>query len=283
MQSSKWTVALTFISVLSACAPTPDAPNFTRGVNALEEKNYQVAYRFFEDVRLDETAKVKALINKNPKVIDAGLETFSLPSLNESINRYGKSVSAEIELKRITQFKRFADIEQYQLAENNIKQVYGEELAIYTKKIEDKNIIDSMSKEERAIYYENQYKQYQESIKVTGRVMSSQLINRSNPGTNTGRMFGAAVGQAIYIDSINFRNYSAGNQLAAGLIGAVMGSSLDQKKTEIYQKVYFIKKKDGSIVRLDQNTSDQVLFPVGACIYYKEPYEFNIISEKSCE
>lgn len=283
MRFSNLTFALTFVSVFTACAPTPDAPNFIRGINALEEKNYLVAYRFFEDVRSDEIEKVRVIINKNPQIIDAGLESFSIPSLHESINRYGKSVSAEIELKRVAQFKRYADDMQYQSAENNIKQVYGEELAIYTKKIEHKNLIDSMSEEDRAKYYENQYKRYQESIKVTGRVMSSQLINRSNPGSNTGSMFGAAVGQAVYIDSINFRNYSAGNQLAAGLIGAVIGSSFDQKKTEIYQKVYFIKKKDGSIVRLDQNTSDQVLFPVGACIYYKEPFEFSIIDEKSCE
>jgi hypothetical protein len=283
MKLGKWTLALTFISVLSACAPIPDAPNFTRGLIALEEKNYLVAYRFFEDVRSDELEKVKALINKNPQIIEAGLESFSIPSLNESINRYGKPISAEIELKRITHFKRYAAAEQYQVAENNINQVYGEELAIYTKKIEHKNLVDSLSKEERAIYYENQYKQYQESIKITGRVMSSQLINRSNSGTNAGSMVGAAFGQAVYIDSVNFRNYSAGNQLAAGLIGAVIGSSFDQKKTEIYQKVYFIKKKDSSIVRLDQNTSDQVLFPVGACIYYKEPFEFSIIDDKSCE
>lgn len=282
MQRAIVPIILVFISCVSACVPKPDAPNFTRGLNALEEKNYVVAYRFFEDVRADEISKVAAIIEKNPQIIDAGFETFSLTALHDSISRYGIKQSAAIEYNRLNLFKKFASEEKYQMAKLKLTEVYEKELDEINKELEYKRYLESLTSDERAAHYAELYKKYQHSIKVVGRVMSAQLINRSNPGTSAGSAFGALVGQAVYIDSINFRNYSAGNQIAAGLIGAAVGSSFDQRKIETYQKVYFIKKREGEIVRLDQNTSDPVLYPVGACISYKEPFEFNIIEDKNC-
>lgn len=275
-------ICISLVFTINACAPIPDAPNFSRGLNALEERNYAVAYRFFEDVRPHEISKVIAIIEKNPQVIDAGFQTFSISALNDSINRYGFKQSAEIEFNRLESFKRYASQEKYQEAKLNLNEVFASEIAEINEKLDKKKYLESLPSDERAAHYAELYKKYQDSIKVIGRVMSAQLINRSSQGTNTGSAFGALVGQAVYIDSINFRNYSAGNQIAAGLIGAAVGSSFDQRKIETYQKVYFIKKKEGEIVRLDQNTSDPVLYPVGACISYKEPFEFNIIEDKNC-
>jgi hypothetical protein len=101
-----------------------------------------------------------------------------------------------------------------------------------------------------------------------GLVIDNQGVNESTPGTNAGAAIGGAFAEAAYIDRA-FKpgnNYSAKNQLAVGILGAIIGSSLDKPAVAQYHFRYALKLSDGEIVYRDSVESQPFRHPAGMCL-----------------
>jgi outer membrane lipoprotein SlyB len=102
-----------------------------------------------------------------------------------------------------------------------------------------------------------------------GIIQSVQAVNRSTAGTNSGAALGGALAQTMYIDkafSGSGNNYSATTQLGAGLLGALLGSSLDSSPTSRFLFNYGIRTLDGQIKEVRVESGDEFTRPVGQCV-----------------
>lgn len=100
-----------------------------------------------------------------------------------------------------------------------------------------------------------------------GTIIDNQGVNESTAGTNGGAVLGGAFANAAYVDNaIKGGNYSAKNQLAAGILGAVLGSTLDSKPNAQYHYRYAVKLESGDIKYFDETKSDPFRHPVGVCV-----------------
>lgn len=101
-----------------------------------------------------------------------------------------------------------------------------------------------------------------------GLIIDNQGINESSAGTSSGAVLGAAIGNAAYIDRA-FKpgnNYSAGAQLAVGLLGAVIGSAADKPPVAQFHFRYSLKYHDGEIGYHDSVQGDAFRHPAGICL-----------------
>ncbi len=100
-----------------------------------------------------------------------------------------------------------------------------------------------------------------------GVIVDNQGIDESTPGTSGGAILGSSIANAAYIDNaIKNGNYSAKNQLAIGVIGAVLGASLDSKRNSQFHFRYAIKFPDGNVKYFDVVRNDAFRHPVGLCV-----------------
>lgn len=100
-----------------------------------------------------------------------------------------------------------------------------------------------------------------------GIIIDNQGVNESTGGTSAGAILGAAVANAAYIDNaFKGGNYSAKNQLGVGILGALLGSTLDSKPNAQYHYRYAVKLGDGNIKYFDEIKSDPFRHSVGVCI-----------------
>lgn len=106
-------------------------------------------------------------------------------------------------------------------------------------------------------------------LRSYGIITDVQSANMSTPGTSGGAALGATVAQAAYIDRA-FRGsgsgYSALAQVAIGLVGAAVGSSMDRQPQAIYQTRYTIQLGDGDVEYFDQTSSSVFRHSVGICV-----------------
>lgn len=101
-----------------------------------------------------------------------------------------------------------------------------------------------------------------------GEIVDAQGIDLSTPGTNSGAALGAAIGNAAYIDRAlkPDNNYSAKTQLAAILLGAVVGSALDTPAQAQYKFRYALRMQSGDIEYRDVLQSDPFRHAPGVCL-----------------
>jgi len=103
-----------------------------------------------------------------------------------------------------------------------------------------------------------------------GTVQSAQLVNRSTAGTNSGAVLGSVVAQSMYIDNrLRDRgsNYSATTQVGMGVLGAVLGSSMDRGPVRRFIINYGIQTLDGEIAQVLVESPDEFFAPTGRCVY----------------
>ena len=103
-----------------------------------------------------------------------------------------------------------------------------------------------------------------------GIVIDSQILNESTAATNGGSNLGSAFAQSAYIDNA-FKagnNYSATNQVAIGVIGAIAGSSFDKRAVTQYRTRYSVRLADGNIQMTDDVKGDPFRLPVSICIQF---------------
>lgn len=113
-----------------------------------------------------------------------------------------------------------------------------------------------------------------------GIIIDAQGIDQSTPGTRGGAALGGALASAGYIDNA-FRggNYSAVNQLALGLVGAAIGSSLDSAAVSRFQFRYAVKLGDGDIKYFDETKSTAFRHSVGVCVLVPA---LEVMSQRVC-
>jgi hypothetical protein len=100
-----------------------------------------------------------------------------------------------------------------------------------------------------------------------GVILDNQGVNESTSGTTIGANLGGSIANAAYIDNaIKSGNYSAKNQLAVGIIGAIVGSTLDRRPNAQYHYRYAVKLNSGNIKYVDEVTNDPFRHPIGICV-----------------
>jgi outer membrane lipoprotein SlyB len=105
-----------------------------------------------------------------------------------------------------------------------------------------------------------------------GVVVDNQGVDESTPGTTAGAVLGGSIAQAAYIDR-SFkpgRTYSATNQLAIGILGAIVGASFDKPPVHQYHFRYAIKLDGGEIRFVDSVQGAAFRFPAGLCVSLPE-------------
>lgn len=106
-----------------------------------------------------------------------------------------------------------------------------------------------------------------------GVITDVQTVDQSTAGTNGGAALGGAIASAAYIDRA-FRgnnNYSAGANLAIGLLGAILGSAaLDSAPVNKFQTRYTVKLADGEVQYFDETKSDAFRHSSGICVHVPE-------------
>lgn len=104
-----------------------------------------------------------------------------------------------------------------------------------------------------------------------GVITDVQTIDQSTPGTSAGAALGGAVASAAYIDrSLRGNSYSAGANLAVGLIGAMLGSAADSAPIQQYKTRYTVRLADGEVQYFDEVKSDAFRHSSGVCIHVPE-------------
>jgi len=101
-----------------------------------------------------------------------------------------------------------------------------------------------------------------------GTIIDNPGMNESRPGTTGGAQLGAAFADAAYIDRA-FKpggNYSAKENLGYALLGAVIGSALDQPATVQYRFRYAVRLGSGEIRYYDEVRGDAFRQPAGICV-----------------
>lgn len=101
-----------------------------------------------------------------------------------------------------------------------------------------------------------------------GQVIDNQGVDVSTPGTTGGAVLGSAVANATYVDrAFNpSNNYSAKTHLAATILGAVIGSSLDRPAMQQYHFRYALRLHDGEIGYRESVQGGPFRHPVGMCL-----------------
>ncbi len=100
-----------------------------------------------------------------------------------------------------------------------------------------------------------------------GLIIDNQGVNESTNGTSGGAALGGAIANAAYVDNaIRGGNYSAVNQLAVGILGAIVGSTLDSKAKAQYHYRYAVKFSSGNIQYFDEVSSEAFRHPAGVCV-----------------
>lgn len=100
-----------------------------------------------------------------------------------------------------------------------------------------------------------------------GVIIDGQGADQSTPGTNGGAIVGGALAQTAYIDRA-FRggSYSATTQLGLGLLGAALGSTLDQSANQQYRIRYALRLRSGEIAYRETVSSSPFRYAVGECM-----------------
>jgi outer membrane lipoprotein SlyB len=106
-----------------------------------------------------------------------------------------------------------------------------------------------------------------------GVIQAVQTVNRSTAGTNTGAILGGAFGQAAYVDNAlkgNGSNYSAVNHIGSAVLGAAIGSSVDQSPQRSFDFNYAIKTLDGQLREVRTSSSQEFTKPIGQCVSFPD-------------
>lgn len=124
----------------------------------------------------------------------------------------------------------------------------------------------SLAPSERAAI-QKQYVVELAEIDSYGTIIDNQGVNESTNGTSSGALLGSAVANAAYIDkAIKTGDYSAKNQLAIGILGGILGSALDSKRTARFHFRYAVRLANGNVQYFDEVKADAFRHPVGICV-----------------
>ncbi|MGB4335376.1 MAG: hypothetical protein WBJ41_11105 [Chromatiaceae bacterium] len=217
----------------------------------IENKNYLKAWKILLRTPPSEIKVAKKYLENHPQVYKAAIDEFSFESLsNLKSKQYGSSYPYR-QLEYLSPFLGEKDAKVYQ---ENIEKIFGKR---------SKSMIEKDS-----VNY--------------GRIAGIQFENRSHINTSGGAQLGAVAGQAMYFDNTSWKNYSAVNQLGVGLLGAMVGSGLDQPTSIQFQRTYWVTLNSGETISISSPVSDQSHIPQGVCVAVSGGYSVSTANESKC-
>jgi len=199
------------------------------------------------------TEKTLRYLRQNPSVYEAGREYFLPESLRLTRER---SAGTSVAYHNLESFSRLATADDAAWASENVENILGPPGTLPQRK----------SSAAPASY---------------GRVTDVQIENRSTAGSSAGTSLGSLVGQTSYIDRTSYQGYSATGQVVAGLIGGLIGSSLDSAPQVDYQLKYWIKTNSGETISVDRTGATQTHIPIGTCVEVKS-FTVSVANERMC-
>ena len=229
-----------------------------------DQGQYKNAWNALENTPPNLTAKTKQFLKDHPAVYDAGKNEFSIEELSRLKQEKYQVTYA---YKKFDEFSIYANTKDRKWAEKNIRKVYGPRPVSYvgTSGATNSGII----RNESSIRY--------------GRIAGVQVVNRSHINTDAGANMEGIAGQAMYLDNTSWRNYSAMNQIGAGLLGAMVGSALDTPTSIAYERRYWVTLNDGNTISLSTTGSDNTHIPQGVCVAVYSSSSLEPTNEIKCK
>lgn len=117
---------------------------------------------------------------------------------------------------------------------------------------------------------------------IYAKVLNVQIRNESTGATTGGAQLGSTLGQTNYIDSSNFKTYSASSQVGAGLLGAIVGSMLDAPSVTKYKLTYLLQMANGDVKNFEKTQSTETHIPAGVCVEFREPSYLEVVNQNNC-
>lgn len=284
----RFAVLMTMTS-LAGCASSGNQKDFVADARRYYQAgDYDKAYRSVED-GLEATDSATRLasydfIVANPELQVAAERSFEPSALERTFSSFDPSTARSLEQVRLSYFAKFAVDDKVSRAKANIESAYlkansGRAAVIAARQsggqillVNEAVFIQLSSDDQDKIRIGHPSMQVV-PMQLTGTLVSHQVVDTSKPGTTVGSQLGSAIAQAAYIDQARLGNYSAVSQIGVGLVGALVGSSLDQSTQKGYLINYGIKLIDGSVKAILTRSADGIAAPVGQCVFVDDATE----------
>lgn len=147
--------SIALILLLTACATAPytGESNFNMGISALNTNNHALAYRFLEEINDSNKDRARSIIASDIRFLDAAKSTFSQSSIEQSIIKYGRETSAEIEIRRANLFKANFPGSEESYAYEQVAHFFPKEVAAFIAKEKERHQVSLMSEAEQIEYW----------------------------------------------------------------------------------------------------------------------------------
>lgn len=278
-------IAALFLIPLMGCASSAGVQkDFTGDAKIyIQKREWEKAYRTLEDALGSSEAATRLsaydLIAANPHIKDAARQTFSAAALSRTFSAYDPVTASGLENVRLQWYAKFASDAELLEAQSNIDVALNEANRKRASLVDarrsgpndlivDDSVFGQLTEGDR-IKFKAMYPTMQviphDSV---GIIRTHQVIDKSTLGSSAGAQLGSAVAQAAYIDrSFGNRNYSALGQLSAGMLGALIGSTLNTSPQSRYLINYGVELRDGTMKGVLKLSSDGIAAPAGQCVF----------------
>lgn len=274
---------------LAGCATSGDHKDFIGDARRYHQAGeYDKAYRSVED-GLDATDSATRLasydfIVAHPELRVAAGSSFEPAALEKTFSSFDPSTARALEQVRLSYFAKFALDDEISRAKANIDSAYlkansGQAAVIAARQsggqilLVNEAVFAQLSSDDQDKIRIGQPSMQVVPMRSVGTLVSHQIVDTSKPGTTAGSQLGSAIAQAAYIDQARIGNYSAVTQIGAGLVGALVGSSLDQSAQKGFLINYGIKLIDGSVKSILTRSVDGIAAPIGQCVFVDDATE----------
>lgn len=275
--------------LLAGCASSGTQKDFIGDTRRLYlSGEYDKAYRSLED-GLEATDSATRLASydflvAHPELRLAAARSFEPVALERTFSSFDPSTARSLEQVRLSYFSKFALDDEVSRATINIDSAYlkanSEKAAVTAARLSSSEtllvneaVFVQLSSEDQDKIRAGQPSMQVVPMQAVGTLVSHQIVDMSKPGTTIGTQLGSAIAQAAYIDQARFGNYSAVTQIGAGLVGAVIGSSLDKSAQKGFLINYGIKLMDGSVKAILNRSVDGIAAPIGQCVFVSDATE----------
>ena len=118
-----------------------------------------------------------------------------------------------------------------------------------------------------------------------GIITDAQTMNRSRAGSTAMSETGSLVGQSAYIDNTSWGSYSALKQVGFGILGGLLGNTMDRPAKISYETRYTIRLLNGEIIEKARYGSSGFYMAPGRCVnaHTLSPVEIKFCAGTSLE
>lgn len=274
---------------LAGCASSGNQKDFIADARRYYQAGeYDKAYRSVEDglEAIDSATRLVSydFIVERPELQVAAERSFEPAALERTFSSFDPSTARSLEQVRLSYFAKFALDDKVSRAKANIDSAYlkansGRAAVTAARQssgqilLVNEAVFVQLSSEDQDKIRIGQPSMQVVPMQSIGTLISHQVVDTSKPGTTVGSQLGSAFAQAAYIDQARLGNYSAVTQVGAGLVGALIGSSLDQSAQKGFLINYGIKLIDGSVKAILTRSADGIAAPIGQCVFVDDATE----------